>query len=128
MAVSRSLTLWKVPRRIAWRVVIPKKISTMFSLICPPAEIDDARPRLGCAPRSPAGRGFVGHSTDHHRFLLAKMLARIDALDADIADVESNIDAQILPFASAVACLDEIQGVGATTAAVIIAEVGVDMT
>jgi len=25
------LTLWKVPRRIAWRVMIPKKISTMFS-------------------------------------------------------------------------------------------------
>ncbi len=22
---------WKVPRRIAWRVMIPKKISTMFS-------------------------------------------------------------------------------------------------
>ena len=53
------------------------------------------------------------------------MLARIDA---DIANVDTNIDAQILPFASAVACLDEIQGVGATTAAVIIAEVGVDMT
>ena len=31
MAVSRSLTLWKVPRRIACRVMIPKKISTMFS-------------------------------------------------------------------------------------------------
>src|SRR5665647_669389 len=27
MAVSRSLTLWNVPRRIAWRVMIPKKIS-----------------------------------------------------------------------------------------------------
>src|SRR5665647_2544328 len=31
MAVSRSLTLWNVPRRIAWQVMIPKKISTMFS-------------------------------------------------------------------------------------------------
>ena len=31
MAVSRSATLVKVPRRIAWRVMIPKKISTMFS-------------------------------------------------------------------------------------------------
>jgi hypothetical protein len=25
------LTLLKLPRRIAWRVMIPKKISTMFS-------------------------------------------------------------------------------------------------
>ena len=37
-------------------------------------------------------------------------------------------DAQIAPFAPAVARLDEIPGVGATAAAVIIAEVGVDMT
>jgi len=71
---------------------------------------------------------FVGYFTEHHRFLLAKMLSRIDALDADIADVETEIDAQIAPFASAVARLDEIPGVGATAAAVIIAEVGVDMT
>jgi transposase len=71
---------------------------------------------------------FVGYFTDHHRFLLAKMLSRIDALDADIADVEAEIDAQIAPFAAAVARLDEIPGVGATAAAVIIAEVGVDMT
>jgi transposase len=71
---------------------------------------------------------FVGYFTEHHRFLLAKMLARIDALDADIADVETQIEAQIAPFAPAVARLDEIPGVGATAAAVIIAEVGVDMS
>jgi hypothetical protein len=28
MAVMRSLTLVKLPRRMAWRVMIPKKIST----------------------------------------------------------------------------------------------------
>jgi len=71
---------------------------------------------------------FVGYFTDHHRFLLAKMLSRIDALDTDIADVEAQIEAQIAPFAPAVARLDEIPGVGATAAAVIIAEVGLDMT
>ncbi len=31
MALVRSLTLVKVPRRMAWRVMIPKKISAMFS-------------------------------------------------------------------------------------------------
>jgi hypothetical protein len=30
-ASMRSVTLVKVPRRMAWRVMIPKKISTMFS-------------------------------------------------------------------------------------------------
>jgi len=71
---------------------------------------------------------FVGYFTDHHEFLLTKMLARIDALDAGIADLDTKIEAQLAPFADAVARLDEIPGVGATAAAVIIAEVGVDMT
>jgi transposase len=38
------------------------------------------------------------------------------------------IEAQIAPFASAVAHLDEIPGIGLTAAYVIIAEVGVDMS
>jgi transposase len=71
---------------------------------------------------------FVGHFTDHHSFLLAKMLARIDALDKDIADLDTKIEAHLAPFADAVARLDQIPGVGATAAAVIIAEVGLDMT
>ncbi len=31
MAVMRSLTLVKLPRRVAWRVTMPKRISIMFS-------------------------------------------------------------------------------------------------
>ena len=71
---------------------------------------------------------FVGRFNDRHAFLLAKMLARIDAIGLDIADVDARIDAEIAPFAAAVARLDEIPGVGATAARVIIAEIGVDMS
>ena len=71
---------------------------------------------------------FVGHFTDHHGFLLAKMLTRIDMLGADIAEVEARIEAEIAPFADAVTRLDAIPGVGPTGAAVILAEIGVDMT
>ena len=75
------------------------------------------------------GEAFVGRFDDHHAFLLARMLAHIDALAADIAEVETRIEAQIAPFADAVARLDEIPGVGPDRRrAVIIAEVGVDMT
>ena len=52
----------------------------------------------------------------------------IDAIDADIADLDARIEAQMAPFADAVARLDEIPGIGPTAAAVIIAEIGVDMT
>jgi transposase len=71
---------------------------------------------------------FVGRFSDHHAFLLTKMLARIDAIAADITEVETRIEEQIAPFAAAVARLDTIPGVGGTAAQVIIAEVGLDMT
>jgi transposase len=70
---------------------------------------------------------FTGHFTDHHAFLLAKMLDRVDAVSADIAALEAKIDQEIVPFAAAADRLDEITGVGRTAAQVIIAELGVDM-
>jgi transposase len=69
---------------------------------------------------------FTGHFTDHHGFLLDRMLARIDALDADIAELETKIEEMVAPFALAVEKLDEIPGVGTTAADVILAEIGVD--
>ena len=70
---------------------------------------------------------FVGRFGEHHAFLLGRMLARIDALDADIAAVDARIEEQIAPFAQALDRLDEIPGVGRVGAQVIIAEIGVDM-
>ncbi|MDQ4033609.1 MAG: transposase [Actinomycetota bacterium] len=71
---------------------------------------------------------FTGHFTDHHALLLSKMLARIHALNADIAELDAAIEEMVAPFASAVDRLDELPGVGITAARVIIAEVGLDMS
>ena len=71
---------------------------------------------------------FVGHFTDHHAFLLRTMLARVDETSADIADLEAKIEELIAPFAQAVDTLDEIPGIGATAAQVILAEIGLDMS
>ncbi|MGI8900058.1 MAG: IS110 family transposase [Nocardioides sp.] len=71
---------------------------------------------------------FTGFFTDHHALLLAQMLSRIDGIEADIALLDERIEAHLVPFADAVERLDEIPGIGATAAAVIIAEIGVDMT
>jgi transposase len=74
---------------------------------------------------------FVGRFDDHHAFLLAKMLAHLDSLDADIAAVEERIEALVAPFADltqAAARLDAVPGLGPAPARVIIAEVGLDMT
>jgi transposase len=71
---------------------------------------------------------FTGHFTAHHGFLLGRMLARVDGINADIAALDSEIDQQILPFAAAVDRLDEIPGVGAAAAQVIVSEIGLDMS
>src|SRR5665811_1879887 len=51
---------------------------------------------------------FVGHFTDHHGFLLTKMLARIDALGADIADLDTKSEAHLAPLAAAVDPPDQL--------------------
>ena len=70
---------------------------------------------------------FTGHFTDHHAFLLAKMLSRIDGIDADLAELDTRIEAMIAPNEAAAARLDEIPGIGPVAAAIIIAEIGLDM-
>jgi len=71
---------------------------------------------------------LTGYFTDHHGFLLGRMLARIDAVNADIADLDTRIGELIAPFAAQVAQLDEVTGIAAIAAAAVIAEIGVDMT
>jgi transposase len=71
---------------------------------------------------------FTGHFTDHHAFLLDRMLARIDAINADLAALDAKIEEMVSPFAQAIQRLDEIPGIGPIAAAVIVAEVGLDMS
>jgi transposase len=70
----------------------------------------------------------TGYFTDHHSYLLVKMIARIDALNADIAELEDHIEEMVAPFATAVERLDEIPGLGPVAACAALAEVGLDMT
>jgi transposase len=71
---------------------------------------------------------LTGRFTDHHAFLLGKMVTRIEAIEADIREVDARIEEQLAPFAPAAARLLEIPGIGPAAAATIIAEIGVDMT
>ena len=70
---------------------------------------------------------FTGYFTDHHAFLLEKMLARVDAIDAGIAALDARIEQMIAPFTAAAQRLDEIPGINAIAACVILAEIGIDM-
>ena len=70
---------------------------------------------------------FTGHFTDHHAFLLGKMLDRVDGLDADIAELDRQIEGAVAPFAQAVHRLSDIPGIRAVTAHAILAEIGLEM-
>lgn len=64
----------------------------------------------------------------HHRVLLQQHLAVIASLEASVATIEREIAAALEPFRPAVARLVTIPGISETAAAVIVAEIGADMT
>jgi transposase len=69
-----------------------------------------------------------GKLEQHHRFLLELQLQRLEAAEKDLAVLELHIRQKLEPYAAQLALLDEIPGVDWTLAAVIIAELGVDMS
>jgi transposase len=71
---------------------------------------------------------FTGYFTDHHAFLLARMLARVDAITGDITAVDERIEQEIAPFTAAVRKVDEVPGISLVAAHAILAEIGLDMT
>jgi transposase len=73
-------------------------------------------------------QALTGHFEDHHAFICAAMLRRIDALDIDIAHLDAKVEELIAPFTPAVDRLDEIPGVGRRAAQELIAEIGDTMT
>jgi len=85
-----------------------------------------AHPRLAVTPER-LKEALHGRVTRHHRFLLQLHLQHIDALDAAIAQLDGEIEADLGPFRAAVGLLTTIPGVGALAAQVIVSEIGLDM-
>jgi len=68
-----------------------------------------------------------GRMEEHHRYLLKLQLRRMRDLDQDLAELEERIQQRLEPYREQLQLLEEIPGVDWTLAAVIIAELGVDM-
>ena len=69
-----------------------------------------------------------GRVEEHHRFLLKLQLDRLESVDKDLVVHEQRMQEKLEPYAAQLGLLDEIPGVDWTLAAVIIAELGVDMS
>ena len=89
------------------------------------AQLAKGRLRLKLVELQLALEGSVG---ENHRFLLRMQLRRLAAAEADLALLDARIDAQLEPYRAQHKLLMTIPGVDWYVAAVLIAEVGVDMT
>lgn len=86
-----------------------------------------AHPRLR-ASQAVLAEALTGRVTDHHRFLLRLHLNQIDAVDAAIRTLEHRLEEKLAPFRAHYERLQAIPGVSETVAAVILAEVGPDLS
>ncbi|GAX88418.1 IS110 family transposase [Effusibacillus lacus] len=69
-------------------------------------------------------QGLIG---PHQKLMLSTQLQHIDFLDQQIAKLDEEIKARMLPFEEDLELLDTIPGVGRRTAEQILAEIGTDM-
>jgi transposase len=93
-----------------------------------PAKLADlGGPRLA-ASRCDLADALHGRVREHHRFLIDQHLKTIEQLEATIAAFDARIEAALGPFRDAVERLKEIPGLSQTSAQVLIAEIGADMT
>ena len=71
---------------------------------------------------------LAGSFGAHHTVVCRRIIDHIDFLDQSIAELNDEIAARLVPFDAAVRIVTSIPGISQTTAEVIIAETGADMT
>jgi transposase len=73
-------------------------------------------------------QALKGRVKAHHRFLIEQILSHIDFLDQAIGKVYQEVEQCLAPFAEAVSLLQTIPCINAIAAAIIVAEIGIDMS
>jgi transposase len=80
------------------------------------------------ASRETLREAFTGRVTPHHRFMLKLHLGQVDGLRSAVGELERRIEDSLRPFRGALERLMTIPGVRESAAAVILAEIGADMS
>jgi transposase len=80
------------------------------------------------APREKLVEALRGHVRDDHRFLIKLHLEQIDFLQKAIRELEARVGEKLDPFRKNVDILTTIPGISETAAAVLVSEIGYDMT
>lgn len=87
---------------------------------------DQVRTRIR-ASRAQVVEALRGRMSEHQRLLLRIHLRQIDAIDVAIAELDEQLGARLEPLRATTERLITIPGVSTLSAAVIVAEIGVDM-
>jgi len=93
-----------------------------------PERMADLAHRRLETPRAQLIDALHGRVTAHHRFMIKLHLAQILALETAVADLETRIGEALAPFRAAVSLLTTMPGLKDTAAAVVVAEIGTDMS
>jgi transposase len=84
-------------------------------------------PRLK-TPRDELIKALRGKVTAHHRFLLQMHLDQIDSADRSVALLDTQLEEKTGPLAEEVRLLENMTGMSRTSAYVVLAEIGSDMS
>jgi transposase len=93
-----------------------------------PQEMADLAKRKLRRKLEPLALALDGRLTEHHRYLLAFHLRRVEAIEADLRTLDERIEETARPYAAQRQLLRQIPGVDDRIAVAIIAEIGIDMT
>jgi transposase len=93
-----------------------------------PARLADLTTGRLKAARADLVDALHGRVTEHHRFMIQLHLTQVDALREAVATIETRVGDTLGPFRAAVSLLTTMPGLSETTARVLIAEIGTDMT
>ncbi len=80
------------------------------------------------ASRSELSEALHGRMREHHRFLIGQHLKTIEQLEQSITDFDARIEAALAPFRDTIDRLKEIPGLSETSAQILLAEIGTDMS
>jgi transposase len=89
--------------------------------------VELAHPRVK-ASRAELTEALQGRVSKHHRFLLQVHLEQVESIEATVAKIDEELEAALQPFRDEIKLLKTIPGVSDTTARIILAEVGADMS
>src|SRR3954453_18020499 len=76
----------------------------------------------------PLALALDGRLGEHHRYLLAFHLRRVEAIEADLRALDERIEEKARPYQAQRRLLRQIPGVDDRLAVAITAEIGIDMT